>query len=84
MKELTLVLDDDSLYSAIEAEAISTGCAVQDVIVQALREWRTDAELDVEERDEVEKARREWEEQGGMEAQAFFDSLREEEPDHDL
>lgn len=77
MREVTLILDDDALYKAIEAEAKSTGHTVQEIVVQALQQWR--AESDIDERAELAEARREWEETGGMEAHAFFDSLREEE-----
>ena len=79
MKELTLVLDDESLYTAIEAEAKTTGFTIQDVVIQALRQWRVDSELDSEERGELAEARREWKEKRGVEAHAFFDNLREEE-----
>ena len=79
MKEVPLVLDDEALYTAIETEARNTGHTVQEIVVQALRQWRADSELGVEERTDLVEARREWEEKGGMEAHAFFDSLREEE-----
>ena len=79
MREVTLILDDDALYKAIEAEAKSTGHTVQEIVVQALQQWRADSESDIDECAELAEARREWEETGGMEAHAFFDSLREEE-----
>ena len=79
MRELQLVLDDDALYKAIETEATATGHTVQEVVVQALRQWREDAELDAAEHDELAEARREWQEKGGVEARAFFERLREEE-----
>ena len=79
MKELTVVLDDEGLYTAIEAEAKTTGHTVQDIVIQALRQWRADCEPDARERTELAEARREWEEKGGMEAHAFFDGLLEEE-----
>lgn len=79
MKELTLVLDDDKLYGVIETEARATGHTVQEVVVQALRQWREDVELDAAEREDLAEARREWQEKGGAEAHAFFERLREEE-----
>ncbi len=79
MKEVNLILEDESLYSAIETEAQMTGHSVQDIVIRALRQWQTDSELDTEERAELAEARREWEEKGGVEAHAFFDGLREEE-----
>ncbi len=83
MKELTLVLDDEALYTAIETEAKSTGNTVEDVIVEALKRWQVDSELSPEERDELESARREWREKGGVEAHEFFNTLREEESNPD-
>ena len=83
MKELTLVLEDEALYAALETEAATTGHTVQDVVVRALRQWQADSELDAGERDELAEARQEWEEMGGMEPKAFFDRLRQEEADLD-
>jgi hypothetical protein len=79
MKELTLVLDDESLYTAIETEAQTSGNTIHDVVIQALQQWRADSELDAEEHAELSQARREWEKKGGVETHEFFDSLREEE-----
>ena len=75
MRELTVVLDDEGLYTAIEAEAKTTGHTVQDIVIQALRQWRDDCELGAMERTELAEARREWEEEGGVEAHVFFDAL---------
>lgn len=79
MREVMLVLDDDTLYKTIETEAEATGHTVQEVVVQALRQWREDVELDAAERHELAAARREWQEEGGTEAHAFFERLREED-----
>jgi hypothetical protein len=79
MIKLTLVLEDETLCEAIEEEAKSIGCTAEDVVLRALQFWKIEAELDEEERREIDEARKEWEENGGMEARAFFDSLREEE-----
>ena len=65
MREVMLVLDDDTLYKTIETEAEATGHTVQEVVVQALRQWREDVELDAAERHELAAARREWQEEGG-------------------
>lgn len=79
MRELQLVLDDDALYEAIETEATATGHTMQEVVVQALRQWRDEVELHAAERDELAEARREWQKKGGVDARAFFGRLREEE-----
>ena len=79
MRELTFVLEDEELYSIIETEAKDSGRTIQDIIVEALQLWQVETEMDEEERREVEEASREWAKNGGMEARAFFDSLREKE-----
>lgn len=79
MRELTFVLEDEALYSIIETEAKESGRTIQDILVEALHLWQVETEMDEEERREVEEASRDWEKNGGMEARAFFDSLREEE-----
>ena len=79
MKRITITLEDDDLRSAIESEAAIAGSTEQDVIIQALQFWLVESELDEEEQRELEAARREYEEVGGVEAREFFDSLRAEE-----
>ncbi len=79
MKRLTLLLDDEALYAAVETEARTTGRTVAEIVVQALRQWQADSEPDPGERAELAAARREWAEEGGIEARAFFDGLRDEE-----
>ena len=79
MRELTFVLDDEALYSIVETEARDSGRTIQDIVVEALRLWQVETEMDEEERREVEEASRDWEKNGGVEARAFFDSLREKE-----
>ena len=79
MKKITLLLEDEALCELIEEEARSTGWTDEEVIMRALYFWQSEKELDAEEQREIEKARRDWQENGGMEAKEFFDSLREEE-----
>ena len=76
---MTFVLEDEELYSIIETEAKDSGRTIQDILVEALYLWKTETEMDDEERREVEEALRDWERNGGTEASAFFDGLREEE-----
>ena len=88
MKELTLVLENDELYTALEAAAIKSGCSLQEIAQDALEQWLLDAELDELEWKEIEESRREWRQNGGMDAEEFFTSLRQERfvsaaiPDH--
>lgn len=79
MRELTFVLEDEELYSIIETEAKDSGRTIQDIVVEALYLWHVETEMDEEEHARVDQAYLEWEKDGGMEAGAFFDSLREEE-----
>ena len=78
MKHITIALEDNDLCIAIESEAKDIGATEQDVIIQALQFWLAETELDCEEQRELEAARREYEEFGGVEAREFFDSLRVE------
>ena len=79
MKKLTLILEDDALFEAIECEAVRTGLSIEEVAINALDLWRMDSELDAEERQLLEQARSDWERNGGVEASTFFDNLRDEE-----
>ena len=79
MKKITILLEDESLCELIDEEVESTGWTQEEVILRALHFWQSEKELDEEEIRELEEARREWQEQGGMDAKEFFDSLREEE-----
>ena len=79
MKKLTIIINDDALYSALEDEAASSNRTVEEVAIDAIELWKMDSELDAEERAEVEAAINDWKKNGGVEAEAFFDSLRNEE-----
>ena len=76
MKRIIIALEYDDLRSAIESEAQIAGSSERDVIIQALQFWLAETELDCEEQRELEAARREYEEVGGVEAREFFDSMR--------
>ena len=79
MKSITILIEDEDLCDLIDEEAESMGWAQEEVILRALFFWKSEKELDEEEMRELEEARREWQENGGMDAKEFFDSLREEE-----
>ena len=38
MKEVTVVLEDDTLSTAVEAEAARSGQSIQDIVVEALQQ----------------------------------------------
>ena len=84
MKKLTITVEDESLYKAMEEEAEFTGCTVEEIVIRALNFWKVETELDEEERRELEEERRDWQENGGMDAKEFFDSLRKEEAESGL
>ena len=77
MKTLTLTLDDD-LYASLQEHAALTGRTSSDLATEAIESWLFDDELDEAELAEIEAAEREYQEKGGMEAGAFFRSLRKE------
>lgn len=70
-KRMTLVFDDEELYIALKVEAVRRGCHAKDIVAEAVREW-LDAREDEELLPELEGARVEWQQQGGMEANQFF------------
>ena len=72
MKTMTL---NDSLYSVLEEEACRSGRTVNDLVTEAIESWLADFEVDEEERAEIELARSEAAEQGGVEFEEFFDDL---------
>ncbi len=65
MREITVALEDENLYARVEAEASSSGRTVQDIVVQAVRQWIEDGDPDedpdgdLEVRPEVEEELRE-------------------------
>ncbi|MCZ6535230.1 MAG: hypothetical protein V3U95_03375 [Dehalococcoidia bacterium] len=70
-KRMTVIFEDEELYTALKVEAARKGRYAKDIIAEALREWletREDEEL----RAGLEEARHEWERQGGMEVGKFF------------
>lgn len=84
MQKLTITIDDEALFKAMQDEAEFTGCSVEDIVIRALQFWKVETELDEEELRELEEARKEWQENGGMDAREFFDSLRKEESESGL
>ena len=73
----TLALNED-LYSALEEHSEETGRPISDIAAEAIESWLFDDELDEAELAQIEAAEREYQEKGGMEAGAFFRSLRKE------
>ena len=66
----TLAMEDD-IYIALEEEASKVGWTVSEMVVEAI----ADTKLDERERAEIESARAEAADMGGVEAEAFFDQI---------
>ena len=73
-KRLTVVFDDEGLYTALKVAAVRSGQHANDIVAQAVRDWlaaREDEELQVG----LADSRREWKRDGGREAGEFFAQL---------
>ena len=75
MKTLTIT---DELYSALEEAANRSGQTVSDMALEAIQIWLDDVAADEADREEIESARTEAAEQGGVEFEAFFSELLDE------
>ena len=76
MKTMTV---DDGLYGALEMAAARNGRPVQELVSEAIVSWLADAAMDDSERVAIEQARAEAVEQGGVEFEAFFNRLAEDQ-----
>ena len=73
-KRITVVIDDEGLYTALKVAAVRSGQHAKDIVAQAVRDWlqaREDEELQAG----LAESRREWERDGGREAGEFFAEL---------
>jgi hypothetical protein len=77
MKKMTVVFDDDALYTTVKVEAARRNQPVKKLISQALTEW-LEAQEDAELMSEIEASRTEWRQKGGTEAKEFFAELKAE------
>ncbi len=68
---MTVIFEDEALYTALKVEAARKGRHAKDIVAEAVREWLETLE-DEELRAGLDEARREWEQQGGLEAGEFF------------
>jgi hypothetical protein len=74
LRQVTLELDDDALFTAVKTEAANSGRSLQEIVAEALTQWLADAEADEKEREQIDDASKEWRERGGIEAREFFSS----------
>jgi len=70
-KRMTVIFEDEALYTALKVEAARKGRHAKDIIAEALTEW-LEAREDEELQANLADARGEWEQQGGVEAREFF------------
>jgi hypothetical protein len=73
-KRMTVIFEDEALYTALKVVAARKGQPAKDIVAEAVLHWleaRDDAEL----RQELKAARAEWKRQGGVEAGKFFRDL---------
>jgi hypothetical protein len=78
MKRMTVVFDDDALYTAVKVEAARRNRPLKELVTEALREWLEEQE-DAEWLPTVEAARADWREHGGVEARELFQRISNEE-----
>jgi hypothetical protein len=74
-KRMTVIFEDEALYTALKVEAARTGRHAKDIIAEAVAQW-LEAREDEELLAGLEEAREEWEQQGGVEASKFFGELK--------
>ena len=70
-KRMTIVFDDEELYTELKVAAVRSGLHAKDIVAEAVREWletKEDGELS----QDLDEARREWESQAGAEVGEFF------------
>ena len=73
-KRMTVVFDDEGLYTALKVAAVRSGQHAKDIVAEAVRDWlqaREDEELQAG----LAESRQEWERKGGREAGEFFAEL---------
>ena len=68
---MTVIFEDEALYTALKVEAARKGRHAKDIVAEAVREW-LETQEDENLRAGLDEARREWEQQGGLEAGEFF------------
>ena len=74
-KRMTVIFEDEALYTALKVEAARKGRHAKDIVAEAVREW-LETQEDEELRADLEEARHEWQRQGGVAADEFFQRLK--------
>ena len=73
-KRMTVIFENEALYTALKVASARTGRHAKDIIAEAVTEW-LEASEDEELQADLEQARDEWAQQGGVEASEFFRDL---------
>ena len=63
-KRMTVIFEDEALYTALKVEAARKGRHAKDIVAEAVHEW-LEAREDEELRADLEERRAEWKEKGG-------------------
>ena len=63
-KRMTVIFEDEALYTALKVEAARKGRHAKDIVAEAVSEW-LEAREDEELRADLEERRTEWKEKGG-------------------
>ena len=63
-KQMTVIFEDEALYTALKVEAVRKGRHAKDIVAEAVREW-LEAKEDEELGADLEERRQEWKEKGG-------------------
>lgn len=72
--KVTVAFSDDELYRRVKVRAAASGRQVRDIVEEALVRW-LEASEDEEDRVAAERALAEYEDVGGMDADAWFGRL---------
>ena len=72
-KRMTVVFDDEDLYTAVKVEAARRHIAAKDIVSAALKDW-LQVQEDIEDAADAEEAMAEYEREGGI---PIEDVLRE-------
>ncbi len=75
MKKMTVIFEDEDLYTAVKVEAARRNRPLKQLVTEALREWLEDQE-DAELLPIIDASLAEWQEKGGIEASEFFKQIR--------
>lgn len=63
-KRMTVIFEDEELYTALKVEAARKGRHAKDIVAEAVSQW-LEAREDEELRADLEERRAEWKEKGG-------------------